>query len=109
MSFLEGMILAGVLAVLLALWVLYVRHRASLAEPWPDQNPKEDETARQNALRILTLALVVFALVVSTLTDFHGTVVITLPVAALALVAILVVRLRTQRDKATGEAQKRYW
>jgi Na+/H+ antiporter NhaD/arsenite permease-like protein len=108
MSFLEGMILAGVLAVLLALGVLYARHRASLAEPWPDQNPKEDENARQNAMRILTLGLVMFAVVIASLGAFHGTSVITLPVAALALIAILVVRLRTNRTDVSGD-KKRYW
>jgi Na+/H+ antiporter NhaD/arsenite permease-like protein len=108
MSFLEGMILAGVVAVLLALGILYQRQRARLAEPWPDENPKEDESARQNALRILTLGLVVFAIVIASLGMFHGTSVITLPVAALALIAILVVRLRTNRTDVSGD-KKRYW
>ena len=108
MSFLEGLILAGVLAVLLALGILYHRHRASQAEPWPDENPKEDESARQNAMRILTLGLVVFAIVIASLGAFHGTSVISLPVAALALIAILVVRLRTNRNGEAGD-KKRYW
>jgi Na+/H+ antiporter NhaD/arsenite permease-like protein len=108
MSFLESMILAGVVAVLLALGILYQRRKVSETEPWPDHNPNEDENARQNALRILTLALVVFAIVISCLGAYHGTFVITLPVAALALIAILVVRLRTNRA-SDADGKKRYW
>lgn len=109
MSFLVGLILVGVLAVVLAVGVLFLRLRASQQEPWPDENPKEDESARQNALRILTIGLVAFALVMTTLGAYQHAMALYLPLAATALIAILAVRIRMQRGKAPGTGQKRYW
>jgi uncharacterized membrane protein len=96
MNLLLGLTIYGVCAVVLAFAVLLQRHFANKSAMWPDDNAQDDEAARRNVMRALSLALMSFALVGVMLGAIEGHLVVFLPLAATALIAIAVIRLRMQ-------------
>ncbi|MEO8530379.1 MAG: hypothetical protein ABI459_04100 [Deltaproteobacteria bacterium] len=109
MDLLFGLTIYGVCAVVLAFLVLLQRHFANKSAIWPDDNVHDDEAARQNVLRALTLALMAFALVGVLLGAIEGHVFVFLPLAATALIAIAVVRVRMRGASVTESDERSNW
>jgi len=106
MTMIVGLIAYGVLAVILAFVFLVQRHFANKAAQWPDDNARDDDAARRNVLRVLTMALVAFAIVSAVLSTMHGGALLFLPLAAIALIAIAAIRLR-MRAPSVGDGDER--
>ena len=109
MNLLFGLVIYGVLAVVLALLFLWQRDIANRDAHWPDDNAVEDEVARRNVLRVLTLGLTAFAVVSAVLHISHGGMFIYLPIAAIALISVAAVRIKMRAASDQDPSGQRHW